>query len=78
MWLAEISLCKKVKNAVLCIYVIKDLNGEEVVGTFYEKKKKKKANQIEFRIEIVIKEKCDEHNFQWRRYGYSFRNWVDE
>ena len=43
-----------------------------------KKKKKKKANQIEFRIEIVIKEKCDEHNFQWRRYGYSFRNWVDE
>ena len=43
-------MSKKVKNSVLCIYVIKDLNGEEVVGTFYEKKKKIKANKIQFRI----------------------------
>ena len=39
-------MSKKVKNAVLCIYVIKDLNGEEVVGTFYEKKTKQTKKQI--------------------------------
>ena len=43
-------MSKKVKNSVLCIYVIKDLNGEEVVGTFYEKKKKKK--QIKQSLEL--------------------------
>ena len=46
MWPAEILMSKKVKNAFLCIYVIKDLNGEEVVGTFYEKKNKTKEKQI--------------------------------
>ena len=37
-------------------YVISDLNGEKIVGTFYEKELQK-TNQEEFRIEKVIKEK---------------------
>ena len=28
---------KKVKNTVPWTYVINDLNGEEIIGTFYEK-----------------------------------------
>ena len=39
----------KVKNAVPWTNVISDLNGEEVVGTFY-KKELQKTNQEEFRI----------------------------
>ena len=35
---------KKVNNAVPGTYVIKDLNGEEIVGTFY-KKELQKSNQ---------------------------------
>ena len=38
------------------INVINDLNGEETVGTFYEKELQK-TNQKEFRIEKVIKKK---------------------
>ena len=33
-----------------------DLNGEEIVGTFYEKEVQK-TNQQEFRIEKVIKKR---------------------
>ena len=47
---------KKVKNTVPWTYVIHDLNGEEILGTFYEKKLEK-TNQKEFRIEKVIKRK---------------------
>ena len=36
-------------------YVINDLNGAEIIGTFYEKELQK-TNQHEFRME-VIKEK---------------------
>ena len=39
-------------------YVINDLNGEEIVGKFYENKLLK-TNQKEFRIEKVIKRKGD-------------------
>ena len=41
-WSGEVFVIKKVKNTVPWIYVISDLNGEEIVGTFYEKELQKK------------------------------------
>ena len=35
-------------------YVIGDLNGEEIIGTFYEKELQK-TNPAEFRVEKVTK-----------------------
>ena len=39
-------------------YVISDLNGKEIAGTFYEKELQK-ANQKESRVEKVIKRNDD-------------------
>ena len=50
-WSAEIFVIKKNKNTVPWIYVINDLNGEGIIGTFYEKELQK-TNQEEFRIDI--------------------------
>ena len=36
-WCKEVFVIKKVKNTVLWTYVVSNLNGEEIVGTFYEK-----------------------------------------
>ena len=36
-WSEEIFVIKKIKNTVPWTYVISDLNGEEIVGSFYEK-----------------------------------------
>ena len=47
---------KEVKNKVPRTYVIDDFNGEQIIGTFYEKEFQK-TNQQEFRIEKVIKKK---------------------
>ena len=47
---------KKIKNTALWTYVISDFNGEEIVGTFYEKELQK-TNQTEFRVDKVIKKK---------------------
>ena len=49
---------KKVKNTFPRTYVINDLNGEEIIGTFYEKELQT-TNQQEFRVEKVIKRKGD-------------------
>ena len=57
-WSEEVFVIKKVKNTVPWTYVINDLNGDEIIGTFYEKELQK-ANQQEFRIEKVIKQKGD-------------------
>ena len=47
-WSAEVFVIKKVKNTVPWAYVISDLKGEEIVGTFYEKELQK-TNQSIFR-----------------------------
>ena len=52
-WSEEVFLIKKVKNTVSWTYVINDLNGEEIVGTFY-KKELQKTNQKEFIIEPAL------------------------
>ena len=55
-WSEEVFVIKEVKNTVPWTYVINDLNGEEIIGTFYEKELQK-TNQKEFRIEKVIRKK---------------------
>ena len=45
-------------------YVISDLKGKEIVGTFYEKELLK-ANQIEFRVEKLIRRKDDKLYVKW-------------
>ena len=57
-WSEEVFVIKKVKNTVPLTYVINDLNGDETIGTFYEKELQK-TNQQEFRTEKVVKKKGD-------------------
>ena len=56
-WSEELFVIKKMKNAVPWIYIINDLNGEEIIGAFYEKELQR-TNQQEFRIEKLIKRKA--------------------
>ena len=76
-WSEEVFVIKKVKNTVPWIYVINDLNGEEITGTFYEKELQKKS-QEEFRIENVIRRKGDKLYVKWKGYGNSFNSWIDK
>ena len=77
-WSEEVFVIKKVKNTVPWTYVINDLNGDEIIGTFYEKELQK-TNQQEFRIENVIKRKGDKlENIKWKGYDNSFNSWIDK
>ena len=53
-WSEEVFVVNRFKNTVLWIYVINDLNSEQIIGTFYEKELQK-TNQKQFRTEKVIK-----------------------
>ena len=66
-WSEEIFVVSKIKNTVPWIYVINDLNGEEIIGTFY-KKELQKTNQQELRIEKVLKRKGDKSYVKWKGY----------
>ena len=64
-------------NTVPWTYVVNDLNGEEIIGTFYEEKLQK-TNQQEFRIEKVIKKKGDKLYVKWKAIDSSFNSWIDK
>ena len=55
-WSEEVFVIKKVKNTAPWKNAVNDLNGDDIVGTFYEKELQK-TNQKEFRIEKIIKKK---------------------
>ena len=76
-WSEEVCVIKKVKNTVPWTYVINDLNGEEIIGTFDEKVMQK-TSQEEFRIEKVIKRKGDKIYVKWKGYDNSFNSWIDK
>ena len=53
--------------------MINDLNGEEIMGSFYEKELQK-TDQKEFRIKKVIKKKGDKLFVKWKGYDNSFKS----
>ena len=76
-WSEEVFVIKEIKNTVPWTYLINDLNGEEIIETFYENELQR-TNQEEFRIQKVIKEKCDKLYVKWKRYDNSFNILIDK
>ena len=74
-WFEEVFVVKKVKNTVQWTY-IKDLNGEGIVGKFYENELQKRNH--EFQIEKVIKREIDKLYVKWKGYNNSFNGWINE
>ena len=76
-WSEEVFIISKIKNTIPWTYVINDLNGEEIIGTFYEKELQK-TNQQEFRIKKILKRKGDKLYVKWKGYDNSFNSWIDK
>ena len=55
-WSGEVFISSKIKNAVPWTYVINDLSGEEIIGTFYEKELQR-TNQKNSEFKKYLKEK---------------------
>ena len=76
-WSEEVFVIKKVKNTVPWTNVISDLKDEEIIGIFYEIEPQK-INQQEFRIEKLIKRKCDKLYVKWKGDNNSLNSWIDK
>ena len=63
--MCQVFVVSKIKSTVPWTYVTNDLNGEEIIGTFYEKELQK-TNQQEFWIEKVIRRKGDKLYVKWK------------
>ena len=73
----EVFIVTKIKNTVPWTYVINDLSGEEITGSFYEKELQK-TSQKEFRIEKVLKRKGDKLYVKWKGCDNRFNNWIEK
>ena len=76
-WSEEDFVIKEVKNTFPWTYVVNDVNGEEIIGTFYEKELQK-TNQQRFKREKVIKRKGYKLYVKRKRYDNSFNSWFDK
>ena len=76
-WLEEVFVVSKIKGPVPWTYVISDLIGEAITGSFYEKELQK-VSQEKFRIEKIIKRKGDKLYGKWKEYDKSFNSWVNK
>ena len=76
-WSEETFFIKKIKNTVPWAYVINDLNGEQIIGTCYEKELQA-TNQPEFRVEKGIKGKGDKLYVKWNGYDNSLNIWINK
>lgn len=79
-WTEEVYTIVKVKNTKPPTYVIKDYNGEDVHGTFYEPELQKTKQTI-YRIERVLKKRTTaggqkEVYVKWKGYDKSFNEWI--
>ena len=70
-------MIKEAKNTVPWTYVSNDLNGEKIIGTFYEKKLPK-IDQQEFKIEKVNKKKGNKLYLKWKGCDHLFNSWIDK
>ena len=76
-WSEEVFIVSKIKDTVSWTYVISDLNGEPITGSFYEKELQK-TSQKKFIIGKVIKRKDDKLFVKWKGYNNSFNSWTDK
>ena len=67
----------KIKSTVPWTYVFNDLNGEEFIGTFFEKELRK-TNKKEFRRKKLIKKKGNKLYVKWKENNNLFNNWIDK
>ena len=76
-WTEEIFVVKEVKETVPYTYVIEDLQGDTIDGTFYEQELQKTKQEV-YRIEKVLKRKGDKLFVKWKGYPSSQNSWIDK
>ena len=82
-WTEELFKVKKVKNTVPVTYLLEDLLGEEIEGSFYEQEMKRTKLPDFARIEKILARKKDRAGkvtkikVRWLNYPSKFDSWED-
>ena len=76
-WSEEIFEVNKVVMTKPIVYHIKDLDGEEIEGSFY-KEQLQKTNQMIYRIDRIIRRRGDHVLVKWSGYPDKFNSWLNK
>ena len=74
-WTEEVSVISEIRPTDPITYKIKDLNGEEIGGTFC-REELQETDQTIFRIEQVIRKTKDKALVKWKGFPDEFNSWV--
>ena len=74
-WTEEVFVISEIQPTDPITYKIKDLNGEEIGGTFY-REELQKTDQTIYRIEKVIRKTKDKALVKWKGYPDEFNSWI--
>ena len=78
-WTKELFVITEIQNTNPPTYKIKDMNSEQIHGTFYEQELQKSKQEI-FRIEKIIRSRVKngkkEIFVKWHGYDKSFNSWI--
>ena len=75
-WTEEVLLIDEIRPTDPITYKIKDLNGEEIEGTFY-REELQQTDQTFFTIEKVIRKTKDKALVKWKGYPDGFNSWKN-
>ena len=80
-WSEEIFVVYNRQNFAEPLYYLRDFNGEEIKGGFYEKELQLVHEPEEYRIEKVLRTKRVNgkvlHLVKWKGWGNEFNSWVE-
>jgi len=81
-WTREIFRIKEVIPHAEIVYVLEDLNGAEITGTFYESELQAVKLPDTFQIDEILKTRrrsgSKAYLVRWSGYGDAFKSWVRE
>ena len=73
----EVFVVSEIKNRIPWTYVVGDLDGEKITGSFYEKELQK-SSQEELRIEKVLERKGDKLYVKKKGSDNCFNSSIDK
>ena len=76
-WSEDVFVVSKIKNTVPSLYVVNDVSGVKIAGSFYEKELQK-TSQEKVRKEKVLKRKGDKLYVKWEGYDSRFNSWINK